>query len=108
MIGGCQIKSNQIKSNQIIFSGKNIIHIYYNDTKKEDNKQKREVGVKRYVLNSSNQIHYKDSFLYMASHSMYDSCVFFSFHKILHIWLENLGGFLIWKEMIDRFYLQNI
>ena len=34
--------------------------IFYSVSNKEDNKQKREVGVKRYILNSSNQIHYKE------------------------------------------------
>ena len=37
-----------------------IGEIFFSVSNKEDNKQKREVGVKRYILNSSNQIHYKE------------------------------------------------
>ena len=37
-----------------------IGEIFFSVSNKEDNKQKREVSVKKYILNSSNQIHFKE------------------------------------------------
>ena len=37
-----------------------IGEIFFSVSNKEDNKQKREVSVKKYILNSSNQVHFKE------------------------------------------------